>query len=100
MPLGNHDLAGALTAWRQQLADDCVIAGAAGQNRYGRSTSGVLRSIPAALQVASHDDIPGILQIARRHHVPLYPIRTGRNWGYGTAKPAMDDCVILDLSGM
>ncbi|HLQ86803.1 MAG TPA: FAD-binding oxidoreductase [Salinisphaeraceae bacterium] len=100
MPLGNHDLAGALTAWRQQLGDDCVIAGAACQNRYGRSTSGVLRSIPAALQVASHDDIPGILQIARRHHVPLYPISTGRNWGYGTANPAMDDCVILDLSGM
>jgi hypothetical protein len=32
--------------------------------------------------------------------VPLYPISTGHNWGYGTALPSGENNVILDLSLM
>jgi FAD/FMN-containing dehydrogenase len=42
--------------------------------------------------------VPAILAIARDCAVPVYPISTGRNWGYGGALPAGEDCAILDLS--
>ncbi len=32
--------------------------------------------------------------------VPLFPISTGRNWGYGASSPAIDGAVILDLSAL
>ena len=32
--------------------------------------------------------------------MPLYPISTGHNWGYGSALPVTDGCVVLDLSGL
>ncbi len=38
------------------------------------------------------------MRIAQRQGIAIYPISTGRNWGYGTSLPAQDDCVILDLS--
>ena len=31
---------------------------------------------------------------------PIYPVSTGRNWGYGSGLPVTDDCVVLDLSGL
>lgn len=97
---GKHDTAGALAAWRALLGDHNLVVGDACRQHYGRSTSGVARTIPAALKIASDTEIPAIVRIARDNHVPLYPISTGHNWGYGTANPAADDCVILDLSAM
>lgn len=96
----SYDLSGALSAWRALLGGDNVIVGGRCQDHYGCSTSGVVREIPAALKVSAGDVIPAILQIARDHRVPLYPVSTGHNWGYGTANPAADHCVILDMSGM
>jgi hypothetical protein len=44
--------------------------------------------------------VADILAIARQHSVPLYPISTGRNWGYGSGNPVVDGCVVVDLSEM
>lgn len=30
----------------------------------------------------------------------LHPVSTGRNWGLGSRQPALDDAVLLDLSGL
>ena len=32
--------------------------------------------------------------------LPLHPVSTGRNWGYGGAAPPGGHCVLLDLSGL
>jgi len=77
-----------------------VLAGAAAQQHYGRCTTGRERTIPAALRPRSVAEIVAILEVARRHVIPLYPISTGHNWGYGSAVPVSDDCVVLDLSGL
>jgi 4-cresol dehydrogenase (hydroxylating) len=63
-------------------------------------TTGVEREISAALRPRSVDQVPAIVSIARDHSIPLYPISTGKNWGYGSAVPARDGCVVLDLSGL
>jgi 4-cresol dehydrogenase (hydroxylating) flavoprotein subunit len=94
-----NEFVAALQAWRTRLGEAAVVDGAAAR-RYGICTTGVERSIPAALRPSSVADIVAILEIARRHSVPLYPISTGHNWGYGSAVPATDGCVVLDLSGL
>ena len=92
------ELASAITAWRDCLGDQAVIAAADAQQLYGACTTGVERTIPAALRPRSADEIVAIVDIARRNGVPLYPISTGHNWGYGSANPVIDGCVVLDLS--
>ena len=40
------------------------------------------------------------MKIANEYRVPLYPISTGRNLGYGGAAPALSGSVVLDLKRM
>jgi 4-cresol dehydrogenase (hydroxylating) flavoprotein subunit len=88
----------AVSAYRSRLGEQAVLSGASAQQMYGRSTIGSERPIAAALRPHSVDDVVAIVDIARRHGTALYPISTGHNWGYGSATPARDDCVVLDLS--
>lgn len=93
-------LSAAIEAWRQRLGEVVVVPRESAQQRYGASTTGIERTIPAALRPQSVEQIRAIVAIARDHSVPLYPISTGHNWGYGSANPVRDDCVVLDLSGL
>jgi (+)-pinoresinol hydroxylase len=54
----------------------------------------------AALAPDSTEQVQQIVRIANRHGVPLYPISTGRNLGYGGAAPACSGSVVLDLKRM
>jgi 4-cresol dehydrogenase (hydroxylating) len=93
-------LSSALREWVARLGERSVLEGAAAQQRYGICTTGVERTIPAALLPRDVDDVIAILEIARRHLIPLYPISTGHNWGYGSALPTISGCVVLDLSSL
>jgi len=44
--------------------------------------------------------IPDILRVASRHCIPLHPISTGHNWGYGSGLPVTSGSCILDLSSL
>ena len=52
------------------------------------------------LRPRSSAAIPSILHIAQAYRVPLYPVSTGRNWGYGSTCPPGNGGVVLDLSGL
>jgi 4-cresol dehydrogenase (hydroxylating) len=58
------------------------------------------RSVPMILRPQSREDVQECVRMAIRESIPLYPISTGRNWGYGSSVPTADDCALLDLSGM
>ena len=90
----------AIDQWRQVLGADQVLSRDQAEKAYGADTSGVERVVPAALRVRDAATIPALMRIANQHRVAVYPISTGRNWGYGTALPARDECVILDLSAL
>lgn len=98
LPAGR--IARALQAFRRALGDDAVLDGHAAMKRYGADTSALSRRIPAALLPENVEEVQALVRIAQEHGVPLYPISTGHSWGYGTANPVVDDCVIVDLSGM
>ena len=90
----------ALLAWRKVLGNDAVIDGVMAPSRYRECTSGAARSVLAVLRPASAAEVVQVVEIAARFRLPLHPISTGHNWGYGTALAVMDESVIVDLSRM
>lgn len=47
----------------------------------------------------SVEEVQNIVRIAKNHHIALYPISLGHNWGYGGAKPPTPS-LIVDMSHM
>ncbi len=58
------------------------------------------KSVLATLKPTCTNEIIETVKIADNYQIPLYPISTGNNWGYGTSLPVTDGCAILDLSQM
>src|SRR5689334_14766751 len=54
----------------------------------------------AALMAMTVEQIQKIVGICNRHKVPIWPISTGKNLGYGSAAPAERGQVVLDLKRM
>jgi 4-cresol dehydrogenase (hydroxylating) flavoprotein subunit len=54
----------------------------------------------AAVLAASVTDVQGVLAVCNKYKIPLWPISTGRNLGFGSAAPATRGQVILDLKRM
>lgn len=67
---------------------------------YGPVTTGFVQPITAALKPVSIEEIQKIVAVARQNSIRLYPLSTGRNWGYSDSMPAGTGHVILDLSLM
>ena len=84
-------------AWRQVLAEDDVVTDT---RAYNVDTSSMRAAIPLALRPRDLEQVRAVVRIAARFRVPLYPLSTGRNWGYGTSLPVRSPSVIVDLSGL
>ncbi len=80
-------LEAAIADWQSLLGNSQVIVGEEVQQAYGADTGGAQREIPAALRISDRNTLPEVMRIAQKHRVPVYPISTGKNWGYGTALP-------------
>jgi len=54
----------------------------------------------AAVAPSSAEQVQAVVRIANEHGVPLYPVSTGRNLGYGGSAPVLSGSVVLDLKRM
>ena len=54
----------------------------------------------AALAPASVEEVQTVVRIANAHRIPLFPISTGKNFGYGGPAPSMRGSVVIDLKRM
>lgn len=93
-------LSTALAEWRNIIGQSQVIDGQQAQLEYGADPSATATTVAAALRILDSASLPSVMEIAQRCRVPVYPISTGHNWGYGSALPAQSGCVIIDLSGL
>lgn len=91
------NLEAALDAWRAVTPELGALTGDECAP-YLENCLNAPREIAAVLKPRSERAVVQIVKIAAAHKVPLYPISTGRNWGYGSALPAADGCVVVDLS--
>jgi 4-cresol dehydrogenase (hydroxylating) len=99
MPQKQPNLLKAIQEWQQVLGNEVLSAETALRD-YGFNTIGIERRIAAAIKPAKTAEIVEIVKIAAKYRIQLYPISSGHNWGYGSANPVVNDCVIVDLSSM
>jgi 4-cresol dehydrogenase (hydroxylating) len=90
----------ALMLWNEFIPADRIMGADEAACRYGHTTSTSFPNLSGAIQPLSTHEISRILAIAQEFRVPVYPVSTGHNWGYGAAAPCISACVILDLSRM
>jgi 4-cresol dehydrogenase (hydroxylating) len=93
-------LSKAIKTWEQIIGKDYVLTAPEALARYHWSTIPIKKEIAAVLRPGSVEEIQEIVRVANEFKIPLYPISTGNNWGYGSANPVRDHNVILDLGRM
>ena len=91
----NQNLMDAIEAWKKAIGDHAVRLPVVAENEL--CTFSADQALLARLQPTDIHGVRQCLQIATEFRVPLYPISTGHNWGYGSAVPTVS-AVLLDLS--
>ena len=100
---GHDELIGlreALKAWKELLGSDSVLTSPDELKRFNASTCCCHNHAPAVLRPRDVQQVQSVVQIANNCKIALYPVSCGNNWGYGSAKPARDGSVVVDLSRM
>jgi len=90
--------AGALRRWRAAIGDAHVVTDGTALAAAETTTYRTAQRILALLRPADVAQVSACVRIASATGVPVYPVSTGRNWGYGSRVPPQDGCAVLDLS--
>lgn len=93
----NTPLQSALRAWEAALGADHVTHDAPTLVSAGTATFSTTAEVQAVIRPANRDEVQQAVRIANRFGVPVYPVASGKNWGYGSRAPVHDG-VLLDLS--
>lgn len=93
----------AISEYRAALGDDRVIVEIERLLSYSKIMTPVDEALhqPSGVLIATTvEDVQKVLHVCNRHGIPVWPISTGRNLGYGCAAPATAGQMILDLRRM
>jgi 4-cresol dehydrogenase (hydroxylating) len=90
----------ALAQWADVVGPENIITDPVVLQAAGTGTFPPARKIPAILRPGSREQVQDCLRIANRLLRPVYPISSGKNWGYGSRVPPAEGCVLLDLGRM
>jgi 4-cresol dehydrogenase (hydroxylating) flavoprotein subunit len=93
-------LSAAVREWRSALGDDFVISEGVPLDRAETATFRTQQKIPLILRPRSREHVSEMMRVAAHHGVPVYPVSSGKNWGYGSRVPVVSGCVLADLSAM
>ena len=91
------DLVGAL---REALGDSNVVSDVSRLEQLSR-TNIPYREIPDIIVYpTSVEHVQAVMTIARRHRIPVWPVSTGKNWGYGTKSACYPGGITMILERM
>lgn len=91
-------LEGALAAWSAAVGHEHVDATPAVLDAASRATYATRARPSAVVRPGTVAEVQACVRVAAGSGVPLWPLSTGKNWGYGSRVPGADGAVILDLS--
>lgn len=94
------DTGAALRAMEAVVGTAHLLADDATMERYARSTAARPVRPLAVVRPAGAGEVAQLVRIAAAHRLAVYPLSTGKNWGYGDACAVGAGQVILDLSRM
>ena len=89
----------ALSEWASVLGPENVSTDLPHRKTLETTSFECTSKVHAVLFPGSVEDVVRCLGIARGHGIPLYPVSTGKNWGYTSGAPTAD-AVILNLGRM
>lgn len=103
--IGEVQFAAALKEFAQIVGADWVLTSDEDLNTYRDAYSPYLgeageRWASAAVAPDNAEEVQKIVKIANSYRIPLYPISTGKNLGYGGTAPSYSGSVVLDLKRM
>src|SRR5262245_8068246 len=103
--IGAADFAQALQQFERAVGKDWVFSSEEDLDPYRDAFSPYFgekeeRLASAAVAPDTVEQVQQIVRIANQYKVPLYPISTGRNLGYGGSAPAYTGSVVVDLKRM
>lgn len=90
-------LQNALIDWVEALGVDHVLTNPRSVEAAQTATFATAATIPAIIRPATCEEVQQCMKIANKHHIPVYPVSKGKNWGLGSRVPTEDGCVVMDL---
>jgi hypothetical protein len=103
--VGERDFRAALGEFERAVGGDWLFT-KDDDTRLYRDAYSPLQNEPGELLVSAAvapdtvEQVQQIVRTANRYKIPLYPISTGRNLGYGGSAPNLSGSVVLDLKRM
>lgn len=91
------DLDKACQAWAEIVGEVNVSREANQLELASTATYSTEGRVTALVSPADVDEVSACLRVAQRYGVPVYPMSTGKNWGYGSRVPPRGEAAILDL---
>lgn len=89
----------AATEWKAILGAERVVSDELALHTAQTTTFLSQTRVRAILYPETTGQVQDCLRIANRYRVPVYPVSTGKNWGYTSGAPT-SDAVLLNLSRM
>ena len=99
------DFADALAGFKSVVGEDWVFTSDEDLEPY-RDAYSIFWNEPeeriasAAVAPFTAEEVQAVMRIANEKRIPIYPISTGKNLGYGGAAPVLSGSVVLDLKRM
>lgn len=91
-------LANALKAWQEIVGPTQVLTDKTARTMAQTSTFFTTQQVTAIICPENRADVQACMRVANHYKIPIYPVSTGKNWGYGSRVPVKDGSVIMDLS--
>lgn len=99
------DFEQAVQEFRSTIGDEWVFTDEADVDLYRDAYSPMWgeeeEKVPSiALAPQSAEEVQALVRICNQYRIPVYPVSTGRNLGYGGSAPVLNGSVVLDLKRM
>ena len=88
----------ALAQWRKAIGPEHVETAPGPLAEAETATFETSQQIPAILKPGTVAEVQECVSIANRFRAPVYPVSTGRNWGYGSRVPSETGSTLLSVS--
>ena len=92
-----NNLTRALEAWREIVGPEHVLTDPAALSAAGTATFATANHIQAIVRPGNRQEVRACVRVANEQRTPIYPVSTGKNWGYGSRVPPADGCVLVEL---
>jgi 4-cresol dehydrogenase (hydroxylating) flavoprotein subunit len=87
-----------MAKWAEVLGSSNVVEDSASLRSSETATFPTIQKVPVILRPGNTEDIQAVVRIANEFGHALYPVSSGKNWGYGSGVPVKSNCAVLDLS--